>query len=66
MSLVEEIELRGITKGKLKGRIEELLDNLSWTAPEIAEKYQTEIRAAKSEPELDEIKNKIKAELARR
>ena len=62
MSLVEEIEIRGITKGKIEG----ILESLSWTAPDIVQKYEAEIRAAKSEQELDGIKKKIKAELAKR
>ena len=69
MSLVEEIKIEGKIEGriegKIEGRIEELLDNLTWTHPQIARKYETEIRAAKSEPQLDEIKKRIKAELVK-
>ena len=63
MPYITSAERIGIEKGKIEGKIEELLEVLSWMAPTIVEKYQTQIQAAKTEQQLEAIKKDIKAEL---
>ena len=60
--MIKGIE-KGMIKGKIEGKIEELLEVLSWTAPTIIEKYQAQIKAAKTEQQLEAIKKDIRAEL---
>ena len=60
---IEKGMIKGIEKGKIEGKIEELLEVLSWTAPTIIEKYQAQIKAAKTEQQLEAIKKDIRAEL---
>jgi flagellar biosynthesis/type III secretory pathway protein FliH len=53
----------GIKEGIKKGKIESLLKFLSWTKPELMTKYEDEIKALKTEKDIETIEAKIKAEL---
>lgn len=55
MNLVQEL--------KKEGKIEGVLKILSWTAPELVKKYEAELKAAKTEQELDKIEAKIHKDL---
>ncbi len=61
-----EGEIKGKIKGKIEGKIEELLKVLNWTAPELASKYASEIKSAKTEQDLQAIEEKIRMESEKR
>ena len=62
-----EGEIKGRTEGRIegeiKGKIKELLKVLSWIAPELAIKYESEIQVAKTEQDLESIEEKIRQEI---
>jgi hypothetical protein len=65
-TLTKRIEEDAKIEGKIEGKIEELLNILSWTAPEIGKKYGEEIKGTKTEDELKKLENKIKKELMKK
>ena len=55
--------LTGEIKGKIEGEIKGFLKVLSWTSPDLAQKYEAEIKAVKTEEELQKIEERIKSEI---
>ena len=58
----QEGKIEGKIEGKMEGRKEELLRVLSWTSPKLCEKYEAELRSAKTEEELEKLEEIIKKE----
>ena len=65
--LIEQGEIKGKIEGEIKGKIEGekegLLKILKWTAPELVMKYEIDIRAAKTEQDLQALEEKIRQDI---
>ena len=55
-----------VEAGKVEGEIKGFLKALSWISADLAKKYENEVKAVKTEEELEKIEERIKKELEAR
>ena len=66
MTTAEKLLQQGKIEGKIEGEIEGFLKILSWTSPDLAEKYEQQLYNAKSIEEVEEIEQMVKEDLQKR